>query len=653
MNREIVMTGAHPETVEPIERGRLAEAIDIANVPTLLMVLVQMTGDERWLEDPYRPVRARGLGDNDDGGLPEGIRAEIRTAALEAILNWAAGRDPAIPAPDPALLVRMLRVAMDEPVPEDYGENIAAGLGLAPYARDPRPLTVPGGLHALIVGAGVSGICAAIRFQKAGIPFTIIEKNPRFGGTWYENAYPGCGVDTPNHLYSFSFAPNDWQRYFALRDELFDYFENVALDHALGAHTRFDTRVTEARWDPRSKTWRVRTDGADGPRTHEAAILISGVGVLNIPLIPPIDGLGGFSGTAFHTAHWPRDIDLSARRVTVVGNGASAMQIVPAIADRVAHLTIVARSCQWAAPFPQFRKRVPAPIRWLLRAVPLYRAWYRQRLAWTFNDRIHPSLQIDPDWPHPARALNAVNDSHRHLFTEYIKSELGDRQDLLDRVLPDYPPFGKRMLLDNGWYRTVARDDVTLIAARLEKVAGDRLTCSDGSAHRADVLILATGFRATALLSSMTVIGRDGRSVAEVWDGDDARAYLGTAIPGFPNLFTLLGPNVGLGHGGSIISSIENQMDYVMSALEQMFERGATEIEVRQDVHDVYNARVDAAHDRMVWTHDGMDNWYRNSRGRVVAITPWRTDDFWRMTRRADMADFELGGAPVAQARAG
>jgi 4-hydroxyacetophenone monooxygenase len=281
--------------------------------------------------------------------------------------------------------------------------------------------------------------------------------------------------------------------------------------------------------------------------------------------------------------------------------------------------------------------------------VPLYQAWYRQRLAWTFNDRIHPTLQVDPDWPHPERALNAVNDSHRRQFTDYIKAELGERQDLLDKVLPDYPPFGKRMLLDNGWYRTVARDNVTLVTERLVKVEGDRLTCSDGSTHQADVLILATGFKATAVLSSMRVIGRDGRALSEVWNGDDARAYLGTTVPGFPNMFTLLGPNVGLGHGGSIISNIENQMDYVMSALEQMFARGAAQIEVRQDVHDRYNAAVDAAHARMVWTHPGMDNWYRNSRGRVVAITPWRNDDFWRMTRRADLADFTLDGPDQAR----
>lgn len=318
------------------------------------------------------------------------------------------------------------------------------------------------------------------------------------------------------------------------------------------------------------------------------------------------------------------------------------MQIVPAIAGQVSHLTIFARSKQWAAPFPKFRTPVPEPIRWLIREVPLYQKWYRQRLAWTFNDRIHGSLQRDPDWPHQDRAINAVNDGHREAFTRYVRSELGDRQDLLDKVLPDYPPFGKRMLLDNGWYRTVARENVTLVADRLDRVEGATLIGGDGSRHEADVLVLGTGFKATELLASLEVQGKGGLSLREEWDGDDARAYLGTTVPGFPNLFTLLGPNIGLGHGGSVITPVEGQVRYILDLLQKAFAKGARTVEPKREVHEAYNARVDAAHDAMVWTHPGMENWYRNSKGRVVAITPWRHDDFWRMTRSTDLADYDL-----------
>lgn len=622
-------------------RAQYAEAVAIANVPTLLMVLVQMTGDLRWLDAPYAPKRGRGLDDNDSGGLPEEIQSEIRAAALDAILDWADGTPLALPEPSPDLLVRMLQVSMGEPIHDEYGQNIAAGLGIGPDARKPRRLNVPDGFRAIILGAGVSGICAAIRFQEAGIPFEIFEKDDSVGGTWYENRYPGCGVDTPNHLYSFSFAPHDWRHYFALRDELYAYFRGVAEDHGLMEHIRLNTRVLRSDWDEDARKWAVTIRNPDGSEeVRRSDVVISGVGILNIPHVPHIDGLESFDGPCFHTAEWPGDLDLAGKRVAIVGNGATAMQVVPAIADEVAHLTIFARSKQWAAPFPKFRQEVPEPIRFLLRAVPLYQAWYRQRLAWTFNDRIHASLQKDPDWPNPETALNAENEAHRRHFVNYIREELGDRQDLFDKVTPDYPPFGKRMLLDNGWFRTVARPDVDLVTERLAKVSGSTLTGGDGSVRDADVLILATGFKATAVLSSFELRGRGGLNVSDAWEGDDARAYLGTTVAGFPNFFTLLGPNVGLGHGGSIITPIENQMDYVMSLLEQMFETGADTVEVREDVYRDYNERVDAAHEKMVWTHKGMDNWYRNSRGRVVAITPWRNDDFWRMTRRADLDDY-------------
>jgi 4-hydroxyacetophenone monooxygenase len=631
---------AQAAEVTEADRRALLEGVKQANIPTLIPVLVQLTGDRKWLERPYAPRKGRGLDDNDTGGLPGPIQDEIKSAAHEAIANWLDGAPVALARPDDALLARMLSVSMGEAAPPEYGEIIAADMGLASHrlGRAPR---APTDFCVAIVGAGVSGICAAIKLRELGIACEIFEKAADFGGTWWENTYPGAGVDTPNHIYSFSFAKNDWSRYFALQGELLDYFVDVADRHGLRQCTRFNTAVRRIVWDDASQKWNVELRGPGGDAVHVvASVVISAVGALNNPLIPGIPGLETFPGPVFHTAQWPGDVDVRGKRVAVVGNGASAMQVVPAIAEQVGHLAIFARSKQWAAPFPQFQKEVPGPVRALLRNVPLYYAWYRQRLAWTFNDRIHESLQKDPNWPHPERSLNAVNDGHRSFFTDYVVEELGERRDLLEKVLPDYPPYGKRMLLDNGWYRAIARDNVTLIADRLAEVRGRTLVASGGEAHEADILVLATGFTAVEFLASFDVIGRRGRVLREQWGKDNARAYLGATIPGFPNLFTLLGPNVGLGHGGSVIKAVELQVDYVLSVLERMFERGAASVEVREDVCEGYNARVDEAHQRMVWTHRGTDNWYRNSRGRVVAITPWRNDDFWRMTRQANANDY-------------
>jgi 4-hydroxyacetophenone monooxygenase len=642
----------HLASAEHLNEAKVREAVGIANVPTLLMVLVELTGDRRWLDDPYRPSVARGLNDNDTGGLPDHIQLEIREAATEAILA-SAGRAVSASAPSEELLVEMLGVAMGEPVPAEYGPMIAAELGLAPNSLESVPdhvVTPPEGFTALVIGAGASGLCAGVYLQRIGVSYTIIEKNDTVGGTWLENRYPGAGVDTPNHLYSFSFAPYDWSHYFSLRDELRSYLEHLASEFDIRPHIRFGTEVTTATWIDDDQQWEVTVRDPDGSsHTLRANVVISAAGIFNPPVIPPIEGLDRFEGPSFHTARWPRDVDVDHKRVAIIGNGASSMQVGPAIADQVAKLVVFQRSPQWAAPFEQFHKPVPEPIRYLFDNVPLYRAWYRLRLGWTFNDRVYPSLQKDPSWSDPDRSLNPINDAHRKMFTRYIESELGDRQDLLPKVLPDYPPFGKRMLMDNGWFRMLTKDNVKLVTERIERVEADRIVVADGTEHIVDVVVIATGFDVIRFLSTYEAQGRSGRTLREVWEDDNARAYLGMAIPDFPNFFTLYGPNTQPGHGGSLLFVIERQLHYITNLLTQMFQQNIASVECRAEVHDDYNEHVDAAHENMVWTHEGMQTYYRNSRGRVVVNLPYRNVDLWHMTQNANLDDYRTQPRTTAE----
>ena len=625
------------------EAQEFAQAITTANIPTLLMVLVQLTGALHWLEEPYRLTRARGMGDNDTGGLSDELQREIRQAALEAILAWRAGKPVAIPEPSPELRLRMLSWAMAEQVPAEYDPIIEAEL--APVAGNGNnglhKLPVPDGFAVLIIGAGVSGMCTAIKLQQAGIPFTILEKSPNLGGTWRDNHYPGAGVDTPNHLYSFSFAPYDWSMYFALRDELTAYLEHVADEFNLRPHIRFETAVESADYDNDTQHWMVAVQQADGSRqTLASNVLISAVGIFNPIKLPNIKGLDRFAGPAFHTAEWPQELDLTGKRVAIIGNGASAMQIGPEIQHQVESLTIFQKSAHWVAPNEQFRKPIPDAMRFMLREVPLYRIWYRLRLGWTFGDRVHATLQKDPDWPYADRSLNKANDSHRGYFTQYIGSEIGDRTDLLDKVVPNYPPFGKRMLMDNGWYRMLRNDKVELVSHPIIEIGPDRVLTEDGAEYEADVLIIATGFDVLRFLTSFEARGRSGRSLREVWDDDNARAYLGLSVPDFPNFFCLYGPNLQPGHGGSFMFIAEMQVRYIMDMLKKMLTQGLGAVECRQDVHDAYNARIDQAHENMVWTHPGMETYYRNARGRVVVNSPYRNATYYDMTRTANLTDF-------------
>ena len=634
-------------TLSP-EEQIFSDAIEVANIPTLLMVLVQLTGELHWLEEPYLPKRQPGLGDNDTGGLEPRHQQEVREAALEAILAWRNGRPIALPEPDYDLIVRMLSVSMAESVPTEYGQFTAAQLGQVKFL-DHQAISSPPDFNVIVIGAGVSGLCAAINLQMLGINFQVIERNSTVGGVWWENSYPGAGVDTPNHLYSYSFAPYDWQKYFCLRDELHGYLEHVCDSFEVRDTIRFETTVERIEYQNQKQNWLVTLCLPDGSQEQtEANVVISAAGIFNPPVSPDIDGLEDWEGEQWHTARWPETADLQDKKVAIIGNGASCMQIGPEIQDEVESLTIFQKSVHWAAPFEQFRKEVPDPLRFLLREVPLYRNWYRVRLGWTFNDRIHSALHKDPDWEHPERSLNAQNDAHRAYFTNHVISELGDHaSELLDRVLPTYPPFGKRMLMDNGWYRMLRNPKVQLVDERISNVDANSLTTEDGSEYEADVLVLATGFDVLNFITTYEAQGRSGTSLMSQWEQDNAQAYLGTVVPNFPNFFTLYGPNLQPGHGGSLIFVVEMQVRYIMDVIQKMLDQNLGAVEIRQDVHDRYNEDVDQAHTQMVWTHPGMESYYRNERGRIVVNSPWRNVDFYAMTREADLSEYLT--EPVAE----
>lgn len=619
----------------------LMEAIKVANIPTLLMILVQMTGETHWLEPPYQLTRQMGIGDNDTGGLPEETQLVVREAALEAITAWRAGRPLALPDPSEEMLVKMLSSAMAEKVPDEYGEYMAMMFGEETFL-DHEPYNLPPGFKVLIIGAGVSGLCAAINLQMAGIPYEIIERNPTVGGVWWENRYPGAGVDTPNHLYAFSFAPYDWEKYFCLRDELHGYLEHVSRKFDVRKNIRFETSVNRIEYHEATQSWTAEVVNPDGSNEIlDANVVISAAGVFNPTVEPDIEGLDSWEGEKWHTGRWPEDGSVEGKRVAIIGNGASCMQTAPEIQNDVESLTIYQRSNHWAAPFEQFRKEVPDSIRYLFQEVPLYRQWYRMRLGWVNNDRIHSALHKDPEWEHPERSLNATNDAHRAYFTQYLVDELGDKADeMLDKVLPTYPPFGKRMLMDNGWYRMLRNPNVELVDNSITKIDGNKVVTEDGTEREADVLVLATGFDVLRILSTYEAVGRSGRTLREAWEDDNAQAYLGTVVPDFPNLFVLYGPNLQPGHGGSLIFILEMQMRYIMDLMRQMTEQNIGAVEIREDVYDAYNAHVDSEHDGMVWTHPGMSTYYRNDRGRIVINSPYRNVDFFNMTREAKLDEY-------------
>ncbi len=613
-------------------------AVAQADLRVLLMSVFHLTGDQRWLSDPYRPVRDVNLIADEQAGLSDEAAMRLRVVAAELM---EMDIQPVIDDPGNALMLEMMRWCLGEEVPAEYAPMMREELGFV--SRDVKPSKPIRGLDVLVVGAGASGIALGVRLQRLGIRFTIVERASEVGGVWRDNRYPGAAVDTPNHAYSYSFTdPHPWSRYFAPQPEIEAYLARSAEESGILPFIDFDTSVTSATWDDAAQQWDVTLATPHGTEQRRVKVLISAVGQLNEPSVPAIAGIDTFEGEIFHSARWPEGLDVAGKHVAVVGTGASSMQIVPAIADQVTGLTIYQRSPQWARPIPRYHDPIPDGSQYLFEHLPYYAAWYRMTMLYRYGDGLLQLLRKDPEWPHPERSLNRVNDRHRVEMTEHIRSELATRPDLIDACLPDYPPYGKRILLDNGWFACLTKPQVELVTDGVDTIDAGGIVDETGHHRDHDIIVLATGFRVGEMTAKLDVTGRNGVRLADAWVDDNPSAYLGITVPNFPNLFCVQGPNTGLAHGGSAIFQSECQIRYITSALAAMAEAGARSIEVRQEPHDDYVRRVDDEHEQLVWTHPGMSTYYRNAAGRVFSVMPWRLVDYWSMTHDADLADYEV-----------
>ncbi|MDA8620218.1 NAD(P)/FAD-dependent oxidoreductase [Luminiphilus sp.] len=626
------------------DRHRLQAALAEADLRVLLMVMFQVSGDECWLQEPYCPRRDVKLIADEDAGFTPELQAEIRAAALQML----ADRDlPQVhPVPDEALLLRMMSVCLGEQVAPEYAPTMREQMGFAPVLEGITRLEAApdsNQLPVIIVGAGISGIVLGKMLLEQGIPFLIFDKNSQVGGTWWENTYPGCGVDTPNHAYSFSFGPRyPWRRFFSPRADIQDYLEQTAAAANLYPHIQFNSQVEQARWDSDNACWQVTVRSPAGESVVRGFAFVSAVGQLNLPALPTLQGMDDFERPIFHSSDWPTNLDLVGKRVAVVGTGASAMQIVPTIADTVAELTVYQRSPQWARPIPRFHDEISESSQWLVEHVPFYAAWLRFTALWRYGDGLLPFLRKDPDWPHPERSMNRVNEKHRLELLAHIENTLGDREDLLQKCIPDYPPYGKRMLLDNGWFETLLKSNVELVTAAIDHLDSEAIVGADGVRREFDVVVLATGFQVGKMAARLNITGRDGIRLEDEWADDNPSAYLGMSVAGFPNLFCMLGPGTGLGHGGSAIFQSEVQARYVVESVTGMLNSGDQYMEVKKEVQQDFVDRLDTEHAQMIWMHPGLQTYYRNAKGRVFSLLPWRVVDYWHMARHVNRGHYRF-----------
>ncbi|MGO9028271.1 MAG: flavin-containing monooxygenase [Acidimicrobiales bacterium] len=491
----------------------------------------------------------------------------------------------------------------------------------------------------VIVGGGLSGLGAAIQLVRSGITdFTIVERSDGVGGTWRDNTYPGSGCDVPTHLYSFSFAPkSDWSRRFAEQPEILTYAEACVQRFGLAPHLRLRTTVRGAAFDEGTARWRLAVGTPDGEVEELVAdAVVFACGQLNRPAVPDLAGLESFAGPHWHSARWDHRVDLSGKRVAVVGNGASAVQFVPPVAGVAESLTIYQRSANYVTPKSD---RVYGPRQhWLLQHVRAYELAYRWWIYWTLEARWVAFRQ--DSWA--GRKLRAM-------MTKGIRA--GVVSDRLPEavVVPDYPVGCKRILMSNDWYPAILRSNVETVAVPIDHVDPGAVVTADGRRRPADVLIFGTGFHTTDFLSEIPVTGRGGVSLASVWR-HGARAYRGTSVAGFPNLFVLYGPNTNLGHN-SILFMVERQLNLVLQALALQADAAGAEssgtVEVTGAAFDREDSRIQRLMAGTVWV-SACHSWYKDAAGRVTNNWPTWTVRYWRDTLRLDRRDVTVTLAPDA-----
>jgi len=473
------------------------------------------------------------------------------------------------------------------------------------------------------VGGGFGGVGAAVMLRRAGYhDVTVFERGERVGGVWHHNTYPGAACDIPSHLYEFSFAPNPrWSRRYAPQDEIQDYLENVARRHGVLGRVRTGTEVESATWDEDRRRWQIETSAG----SHEADLLVTACGQLSVPKIPPLRGLDDFDGPVFHTAQWRHDVDLTGKRVAVIGTGCSGIQVVPAIQPIVDHVDVYQRSPGWTLPKGDFA--------------------YSERAKWMFErfpvvQRLDRSLNF---WFQELAALAMTRQRWllpilRRLAKRQIDKAIADPE-LRRKVTPGDELGCKRVMLTDEWYPTLTRPNVEAVTDRIDAVAAAGIRLEGGEERPADAIVLATGFQTHGFVAPMEITGAGGRTLAEEW-GSVPRAYLGLSVPGFPNMFLLYGPNTN-GGSGSVIDTVEAGMAHVLGALRELERRDAERIEVRPQTAEGFDGELRAALAGTVW-HTGCTNWYIDENGNDPNQWPWTWSNYRRRTAELEPGAYEL-----------
>lgn len=615
----------------------IRRAVELADLDAVRIALYQQTGDP---ELAALPVAAR----LDDDG-----RELLVGKAVTWLQENAAPGMP--PEPPEAELRELMNLATGEEMGDlefEARRDLPAFKPFPWYAQwTSGAPDLPDGFQVAVVGSGFSGLAMAVQLERLGIPYVVFERRPEPGGTWTINRYPDVRVDTISITYEFSFEKNyPWTEYFGRGAEVREYLDHISKKYGVREKTRFGHDLTRATFDEQRDMWVLELDTADGPVTFEANALINAVGTFANPKIPEFEGGDDFGGVIVHPSRWPADLDVTGKRVAVVGNGSTGVQLLAPVAADAERVFVFQRTPQWISPRAKYGQPVEPEIRWLLDNFPGYWNWWRY-MAIAALFQTHGYLIPDEEWQQQGGAVNPMNDKLRDDLTAYIKAQTGGREDLVERLVPDYAPFSRRPVVDNGWYRALTRGNVDLVTDGIARLTTKGIETDDGSLYDVDVIVTATGFEVAKYLWPTDYIGTGGENVHDFWSKDGARAYLGMMVPNFPNMFMLYGPNSQPLSGGTGLPVWYTVWSaYCAQCLVRTIEQGKSRVEVTMEAYERYNQALDEEASKLLLMQEygaPEKNYYLNpEHGRMQVNAPWYGPEYHRRCTVVDWDDLRI-----------
>ena len=610
------------ENVPGVDRAFIERAVAACDLAALRAALIHATGRDDLVAlgpvatlDPEDLARLRTLcADILDSSLSELELRDIGDDGVRAIMQMVTGS----PCDDADFVIRREFLGFDD----------------WPYFHrwTPGARAVPEGFRVAVIGSGFNGIGLGVQLGRLGIDFDVYERRAEPGGTWTINRYPDIRVDTLSSTYEFSFEKKyPWTEYFARGPEVRSYLDHISRKYGVKEHTHFEHDLVEAVFDEDRDVWRLTFARPDGSTVHsEANVVVSAAGLFANPKVPDLPGAERFEGMIVHPTAWPEGLSLAGKRVGVIGNGSTGVQLLAPVAEEAEHVTVFQRTPQWISPRDRYGMPIEPEVRWIIDTVPGYWNWCRFTSIMNLFTFHQDFLLTDPEWEATGGRITEKSELTRAMLIGYIQSQIGDRPDLLEKLVPDYAPMVRRPVVDNGWYRAVARPNVELVTEAISSMDEHGVVTADGDAHPLDVLVCATGFDVVRYLAPTEYVGTGGRRLHDRWAEESPRAYAGLMVPEFPNFFMLYGPNSQPVSGGvSLPAWYQMWSAFIARCITTMIDEGCSRVEVTEEAFRDYNERLDAEAAKLTMLTDSSstDNYYVQG-GRLQTSAPWETAEY-------------------------